>query len=119
MKTKSERKSSFMGNRNHPLKRRLTSLNDKQFTRRLICKRLHSLWKDDPKVSAAIKNRLGWLGVENFMNKVDEVNEFVKNVRTDKYSFVVLLGMGGSSLCPEVALADIWSKERILKTFCS
>ena len=108
----------FYGKSESSVKAALTSLNDKQFTRRLFAKDT-SLWKDDPKVSATIKNRLGWLGVEDFINRVDEINEFVKNVRADKYSFVVLLGMGGSSLCPEVALQTFRSKKRILKTFCS
>jgi glucose-6-phosphate isomerase len=75
------------------------------------------LWKDDPKVSAAIKNRLGWLGVEDFMNRVDEINKFIKNVRADKYSYAVLLGMGGSSLCPEVALQIFGVNKGFLKLF--
>ena len=108
----------FYGKSDSSVKAALSSLNDKQFTRRLFAKDSY-LWKDDPKVSAAIKNRLGWLGVEDFINRVDEINEFVKNVRADKYSYAVLLGMGGSSLCPEVAIANIRSQERILKTFCS
>jgi transaldolase/glucose-6-phosphate isomerase len=98
------------------IKTALTSLNDKQFTRRLFAKDSY-LWKDDSKVSAAIKNRLGWLGVEDFMNRVDEINNFVKNVRADKYSHAVLLGMGGSSLCPEVAVQTFGVKKGFLKLF--
>lgn len=106
----------FYGKSESSVKAALASLNDKQFTRRLFAKDSH-LWKDDPKVSAAIKNRLGWLGVEDFLNKVDEVNEFVKNVRSDKYTSVVLLGMGGSSLCPEVAVQTFGVKKGFLKLF--
>lgn len=104
----------FYGKSESSVKAALTSLNDKQFTRRLFSKDSY-LWKDDPNVSAAIKNRLGWLGVEDFLNRVDEVNEFVKNVLTDKYSYAVLLGMGGSSLCPEVALKTFGVKKGFLK----
>ena len=106
----------FYGKSESSIKAALSSLNDKQFTRRLFAKDSY-LWKDDTKVSAAIKNRLGWLGIENFMNRVDEINEFVKGVRTDKYTFVVLLGMGGSSLCPEVAVQTFGVKKGFLKLF--
>ena len=64
----------FYGKSESSVKAALTSLNDKQFTRRLFSKDSF-LWKDDPKVSAAIKNRLGWLGVEDFMNRVDEITD--------------------------------------------
>jgi transaldolase/glucose-6-phosphate isomerase len=104
----------FYGKSESSVKAAITSLNDKQFTRRLFAKDSY-LWKDDPKISAAIKNRLGWLGVEDFMNRIDEINDFVKNVRADKYSYAVLLGMGGSSLCPEVALQTFGVKKGFLK----
>lgn len=106
----------FYGKSESSVKAALSSLNDKQFTRRLFAKDA-SIWKDDPKVSVAIKNRLGWLGVEEFMNRIDEINDFVKNVRADKYSYAVLLGMGGSSLCPEVALQTFGTKKGYLKLF--
>lgn len=98
------------------VKASLASLNEKQFTRRLFAKDSY-LWKHDAQISAAIKNRLGWLGVEEFVNKVDEINEFVKMVRSDKYTSAVLLGMGGSSLCPEVALQTFGVKKGFLKLF--
>ena len=75
----------FYGKSESSVKAALSSLNDKQFTRRFFAKDSY-LWKNDPKVSAAIKNRLGWLGVEDFMNRVDEINDFVKKVRSDKYT---------------------------------
>ena len=106
----------FYGKSESSIKAALTSLNDKQFTRRLFAKDSY-LWKNDPKLSVTIKNRLGWLGVEEFMNRVDEINDFVKNVRADKYSYAVLLGMGGSSLCPEVALQTFGTKKGYLKLF--
>lgn len=106
----------FFGKSESSVKAALASLNDKQFSRRLFAKDSY-LWKDDPQVLTAIKNRLGWLGVEDFLNKVDEVNEFVKNVRSDKYTSVVLLGMGGSSLCPEVAVQTFGVKKGFLKLF--
>ncbi len=106
----------FYGKSESSVKAALSSLDDKQFTRRFFAKDSY-LWKDDPKISAAIKNRLGWLGVENFMSRVDEINDFVTKVRSDKFSYAVLLGMGGSSLCAEVAVQTFGVKKGYLKLF--
>lgn len=108
----------FYGKSEFLVKSALNSLNDKQFSRRLFSKDSF-LWKDDPEISAAIKNRLGWLGVEDFinLNRADEINAFVKNVLADKFTFAVLLGMGGSSLCPVVASQTFGVKKGYLKLF--
>jgi transaldolase/glucose-6-phosphate isomerase len=60
----------------------------------------HTVWKPDP---AEISNRLGWLHTPEAMaTAVERLDEFVRTVRHDGYTDVVLLGMGGSSLAPEV-----------------
>ena len=65
-----------------------------------IWNRDHTVWKDDP---AEITNRLGWLdSPQNMRAAVDEINAFVKDVRTAGFTHALLLGMGGSSLAPEV-----------------
>lgn len=59
----------------------------------------YTLWSDSEK---EITNRLDWLTIGNEMiAHVDEINSFAEIVK-QKYDFVVLLGMGGSSLAPEV-----------------
>ena len=46
---------------------------------------------------------LGWLGVtEELPSRLEEYAEFAAEVRAEKFSHAVVLGMGGSSLCPEV-----------------
>lgn len=62
------------------------------------------LWSDDPRVQAAIRNRLGWLNVVTDMRRagVDETKAFANAVRGEGYTDAVVLGMGGSSLCPDV-----------------
>jgi len=46
---------------------------------------------------------LGWLDVaENKLCHVEQLQEFAREVRTEKFTDVLLLGMGGSSLGPEV-----------------
>ncbi|MBI3603743.1 MAG: glucose-6-phosphate isomerase, partial [Nitrospirae bacterium] len=60
----------------------------------------YTLWKPTP---TEITNRLGWLMVaEQMREQVGPLKAFAQSVRDDGYSHVVLLGMGGSSLGPEV-----------------
>ncbi|HLG63359.1 MAG TPA: hypothetical protein VKY19_15585 [Ktedonosporobacter sp.] len=62
-----------------------------------------SLWKSDPAVQEKIKDRLGWLTVANTMQaQRNEIADLVNQLRQFGYKSAVLLGMGGSSLCPEV-----------------
>jgi transaldolase / glucose-6-phosphate isomerase len=88
----------------------MKSLNEKQYSRRLFAKDPY-LWSSDPEEIKEIKIRIGWLdSMEYFLSKADEVDQLVKSVKADKYKFVVLLGMGGSSLCPEVSKETFGSK---------
>ncbi|HYE93295.1 MAG TPA: RpiB/LacA/LacB family sugar-phosphate isomerase [Terriglobales bacterium] len=65
-----------------------------------------SLWSDDPAVRLAVGNRLGWLQAPAWMRThVADLQTFAASVRGDGITDVVLLGMGGSSLAPEVLQA--------------
>jgi len=60
----------------------------------------HSVWNPDP---AEITNRLGWLTVIDLMRgQVADLQSFASEIREAGFRHVVLLGMGGSSLGPEV-----------------
>ncbi|MDA0264142.1 MAG: glucose-6-phosphate isomerase [Chloroflexi bacterium] len=60
----------------------------------------HTVWKPDP---TELTNRLGWLTVTGLMRRqVSDLASFAAQVRDAGYRQVVLLGMGGSSLGPEV-----------------
>ena len=60
----------------------------------------HTLWKPRPE---EITDRLGWLCVTDLMQRqVPTLKAFAEEVRGGGYRHVVLLGMGGSSLGPEV-----------------
>ena len=60
----------------------------------------HTVWKPDPR---EITNRLGWLTVtEQASEQVPELKAFAREVRDAGLRHVVLAGMGGSSLGPEV-----------------
>jgi transaldolase/glucose-6-phosphate isomerase len=61
------------------------------------------LFSDDPAHEKSIKNRLGWLRSPALMQtKLGELSTFAADVVAAGYTEAVLLGMGGSSLCPEV-----------------
>jgi len=62
-----------------------------------------SLWKSDEDDAKVIRNSLGWLTVADEMTGVvDELVEFADSVRARGFQYVMVCGMGGSSLCPEV-----------------
>jgi len=78
---------------------RLQLVKEKEILNR-IWKHDHRVWKDDSK---EISNRLGWLhSPENMVDAVDPIYAFVDEVRAAGYTHALLLGMGGSSLAPEV-----------------
>src|SRR6185436_9377205 len=56
------------------------------------------LWTGGPEASW-----LGWLGVaDEQLRRVDELRRVGEDVRQAGFTHALLLGMGGSSLCPEV-----------------
>lgn len=60
-----------------------------------------TLWSPEP--VAEITDRLGWLHLpETMPAQVDELTAFAREVRAAGMRHVALLGMGGSSLAPEV-----------------
>jgi glucose-6-phosphate isomerase len=69
----------------------------------------YTVWKNDP---AEISNRLGWLRCPEAMLEVlDEISHFVDHIRAEGFTHAVLLGMGGSSLAPEVFRKTFGVKE--------
>ena len=77
----------------------LEDLQQRDLLRRLW-RRDHTVWKPD---STEITNRLGWLTVSDMMcDQVRDLEAFAAQVREEGFRHVVLLGMGGSSLGPEV-----------------
>ena len=61
------------------------------------------IWSSDYAIKTAIFDRLGWLeAVEFATRELSHVETFVQRVRSAAFTDVVLFGMGGSSLAPEV-----------------
>ena len=65
-----------------------------------ILARDHMVWRPDP---TEIANRLGWLDSPHVMrDATGPIGQFIDAVRAEGYTHALLLGMGGSSLAPEV-----------------
>ncbi len=61
------------------------------------------LWSADPAVQRVVGNRLGWLhALDTVEAEHARVQAFADTVRSEGYERIVLMGMGGSSLAPEV-----------------
>ncbi|MBW1996799.1 MAG: glucose-6-phosphate isomerase [Deltaproteobacteria bacterium] len=75
----------------------------------------HTLWKDDP---AEIANRLGWLhSPETMVEAIPGLMQFVEGIKGQGYTRALLLGMGGSSLAPEMFSRIFGAEEGYLDLF--
>ena len=94
------RQELHLGKYQRRVKRRLTDWEAEQFSSRLWQKD-HTLWSSEP--VPELTDRLGWLELPETMEKqVADLRAFAAKAKADGFKHVVLLGMGGSSLAPEV-----------------
>ncbi|MDP3920462.1 MAG: bifunctional transaldolase/phosoglucose isomerase [Candidatus Omnitrophota bacterium] len=84
---------------------RIVSLDKERICERIF-ERDPSVWKPDAKHRSVIANRLGWLEVADWiLGRLYELDELSADLRREGVKDIVLLGMGGSSLAPEVISA--------------
>ncbi|HVO71278.1 MAG TPA: bifunctional transaldolase/phosoglucose isomerase [Aggregatilineaceae bacterium] len=77
-----------------------------------IWARDHTVWKPQP---TEISNRLGWLDIaDRMIDSLHRLDTLADELRADEYTHALLLGMGGSSLAPEVFRATFGVKEGYL-----
>lgn len=72
-----------------------------------FAKRVHAhdarLWAEDPEGQAEVTRRMGWLtSPEDSLTLVGEIQSLASELAGEGYTHALLLGMGGSSLAPEV-----------------
>jgi transaldolase/glucose-6-phosphate isomerase len=80
-----------------------TSANDKQVASRLYRKDPY-LWKTDAEQTKMISESMGWLTLpDTYAGVAEDITSFAGKIKEEGYKHAVLLGMGGSSLCSEVA----------------
>jgi transaldolase/glucose-6-phosphate isomerase len=62
-----------------------------------------TIWTADERVAGLISQRLGWLDApQMFRERVEELEAYASGVRAEGFDSVLVCGMGGSSLAPEV-----------------
>lgn len=92
-----------------PLQRILGDLGDRDAVGRLWASD-HLLWSADP---TEISDRLGWLHVAGEMvGALEELQAVTASCLGDGYTDVVVMGMGGSSLFPEVLARSFPAADR-------
>jgi transaldolase / glucose-6-phosphate isomerase len=95
-----------------PVSERLQQMDRDRVVER-IWRRDHTVWKDDP---TEIANRLGWLTVSDLMReRIGELGGFADQAAADGFETAVLLGMGGSSLAPEVFMRTFGAADGALE----
>jgi glucose-6-phosphate isomerase len=71
-----------------------------------------TLWTADPRAGAAIADRLGWLDAPgHFSDRIAALEGFGDAIVDQGYTTVVVAGMGGSSLAPDVLHRTFGSQE--------
>ena len=74
-----------------------------------------TVWVADPDMAAKtpeLTNRLGWLNLpEEMLAEADNLAAFVTEIKEAGFQEVVLLGMGGSSLAPELYMTTFGSND--------
>ena len=77
-------------------------LDEIEFVDALWTRRL-DIWTSDPATQEKIRNRLGWLhAMDAVTPQIARMRALADAIRAERLTDVVLLGMGGSSLAPEV-----------------
>ncbi|MFN7943945.1 MAG: bifunctional transaldolase/phosoglucose isomerase [Blastocatellia bacterium] len=97
-----ERQTASLGSYAEAVQAVISRADKEQWVRR-IWKKDATLWKSEDDHQKIIKNALGWVTVpEMLFDNAAELRAFSDRIRQDGFRHVMLLGMGGSSLCPEV-----------------
>ncbi|HEY3196606.1 MAG TPA: hypothetical protein VGJ57_01235, partial [Nitrospirales bacterium] len=100
--TKLDQRTYALGEYQKDVQAKLKELQQQDFVRRFWAKD-PTLWHRDPVHHKIIRNAMGWLHViEQQVQNVSRLKALSEAVRAGGFQHLLLLGMGGSSLCPEV-----------------
>ncbi len=99
---KINRQTQSIGNFEPAVQGTLKDLQSQNFVRRLWAKDA-TLWHQDPEHQRIIRNALGWLTIsEKQIQHIPRLKAIAEEISHAGFKHILLLGMGGSSLCPEV-----------------
>jgi transaldolase/glucose-6-phosphate isomerase len=91
--------SVALGEYQSPVDAALTEMKSEKIMGR-IWAHDHTIWKPDPQ---EITNRLGWLHIAEVMkDNLPKLQRLTDAVQSEGFTHALVLGMGGSSLAPEV-----------------
>lgn len=96
-----QKRSARLGEYQSKVRARLATMDADRVMERIYAKD-HTVWKSEP---TEITNRLGWLDISDRMDEADVMQNLyalTDEVWADGIKQVILLGMGGSSLAPEL-----------------
>jgi len=73
--------------------------------------KLHRLWERDPTLWTNTDEHqwMGWLTIARENQEIVRIENLANEIKTKKYTDIVVLGMGGSSLCPAM-MAETFGK---------
>ncbi len=101
----------FAGNFSEKINTAVKKINDANVVNRIWNKDF-TLWSSKPD---EVVNRLGWLVSPDVTQKsVSEIIDFVNQIQKEGFTHALLMGMGGSSLAPEVFRLTFGVKEKFL-----
>lgn len=116
MSLKSKQELSLVG-LTRDFKDRLGQARRTKLIARIIKKDISVFGKKEKTHQKVILNRLGWIdAVRQMPNYLERIENFVRQVKEADTRHVLILGMGGSSLCPEV-FGKIFGRRGWLKSY--
>ena len=84
------------------LKKRMETLKSKEFLTKFFASDA-ALWTTEPSEVDEVLHRLGWIDAPILSRAIiDEADDLLKELRKDGFTHALVVGMGGSSLAPEV-----------------
>src|SRR5260370_24454323 len=105
-----DRQTEHLGPHQAAVDAAISRIEKEKFVER-IWKKDATLWKNHGAHKKIISNALGWLTVaDQKLKNAKELRAFAESVRRD-FDAIVVLGMGGSSLCSEVTRRVFGKKE--------
>ncbi len=99
---KLDRLTKSLGTCESAVQETLKEVQAQNLVRRLWAKDA-TLWHQDPEHQKIIQHALGWLTIsEQQVQHIPRLKAFAEDIIHAGFKHILLLGMGGSSLCPEV-----------------
>ncbi len=101
----------YLGSYQNQINKKIEKLINEKVVKR-IWEKDYTVWSNSPQ---EVTNRLDWLySAEETLSLLDEINSFVEEIKSEGFENALLLGMGGSSLAPEVFSFSFGKKEGYL-----